>query len=253
MFPVVGHLHGVALHSYAIAIVVGYGLCALALHRSSRLTGIPFLRALDASFLCVALGFLGARLAFYLTVHDGSFWAEASIFSGGGLVFYGGFISAILGCVIFSRWYRLSPLSLLDALAPGLAIAHGLGRIGCFLAGCCHGSATNLPWGIALGSSMVDARLRGLPLHPVQLYEAAGLLFIFFFTMRILAKKGRAGTASLFYLGAYASLRFVLEFFRGDGIRGFWGPLSTSQWISLVLLFGLLAWGLIVRGIRRNH
>ena len=118
-------------------------------------------------------------------------------------------------------------------LAPALALAHGIARLGCFCAGCCYG-VPSARFGIAFSHSL--SAPNGVPLLPVQLYEAAGELAIFAFLLWFTAQPRRAPYALYAYVFAYAPLRFVLEFWRGDSVRGRWAGLSTSQWLSLAAL-----------------
>ena len=118
-----------------------------------------------------------------------------------------------------------------DAGAPGLALGHAFGRIGCLLGGCCYGRAVDPSFPLA-----VD--LAGQSRHPVQLYEAAGLLALSALLL-LLSRRlwPRPGALFAVYLGAYAALRFVTEGLRADDLeRGFVGPLSTSRLIALVAI-----------------
>ncbi len=104
---------------------------------------------------------------------------------------------------------------------------HVPGRLGCFLAGCCHGRPTDVPWAVVFTdpAAMVPRRLLGVPLHPTQLYEAAAEGLIALALYPLLAKK--PGTVTAAYFMAYGVLRFILEYYRGDGVGA--GPLSAGQ------------------------
>ncbi len=147
---------------------------------------------------------------------------------GGGFVFYGGLVFGALFTIFFGVKQKLS-LKDFEFTIPLLALGHGIGRIGCFLAGCCYGTHCELPWAI---------ELNGISRHPVQLYEA--FILIVFAGILIQRLKKNKPLISLYFL-VYAILRFILEFFRGDEIRGGFGYFSTSQWISLfIILFIVL-------------
>lgn len=130
----------------------------------------------------------------------------------GGMVFYGGLIGALILILLYARHYKVSLTPHLNILVPALPLAHGFGRIGCYLAGCCYGN---------------------IGVFPVQLVEAVFnfLLCIVLSTISVKIKNGRYILAA--YLISYGIGRFILEFFREDTIRGFLGPLSTSQIISV--------------------
>jgi phosphatidylglycerol:prolipoprotein diacylglycerol transferase len=149
-----------------------------------------------------------------------------------GFAFYGGLLGFSVFAFLYARTQKISFIEILNRVASPLALAHAVGRIGCFLAGCCYGTHCELPW--AVHNDIV-----GDNLHPVQLYESAALavLGIFLWKHETRRLRGEVSSPSAgIYLVMYAILRFVLEFFRGDATRGAWGPLSTSQWISLVLV-----------------
>jgi phosphatidylglycerol:prolipoprotein diacylglycerol transferase len=151
-----------------------------------------------------------------------------------GFVFYGGALGGLGAVFLYARKYKLAYLPLVETLIPSVPLIHAFGRLGCFCAGCCYGIVAQPPWGIYFRADSVA--LHGVPLLPIQLYEAAFnlLLFVFF---SIYAKKPRpAGHILGLYLIAYAIARFVLEFFRYDAARGFLWGVSNSQWIGLLLI-----------------
>lgn len=197
----------------------------------------------------------GARLFFILQNNPIDFLSHPhriiAVYEGG-FVFYGGMILGLLALYIFSHIRKVSFLRLLDLLAPGVAIGHVLGRIGCLMAGCCYGKLCDLPWAVTFThpSSLAP---KGIPLHPVQLYEALGEAAIFCVLITLFLRhyfRGR-GQLALTYLMLYSVLRFGVEFYRGDVQRGYvtlWGMipeelLSTSQFISaIIFVLSLVIW-----------
>jgi phosphatidylglycerol:prolipoprotein diacylglycerol transferase len=162
---------------------------------------------------------------------------------------------AVGASALYCHLVKLPGWQIADCVAPGLALAQGLGRIGCFLAGCCWGTPTHLPFGVTF-TSQIAHELTGVPLdisiHPTQLYEAALVLISIPFLMWLRQRKSFQGEVILAYVCYYAIARFLLEFVRDDP-RGYYvfGLLSTSQLISLVLLpFSVFLW-LRVRGRQR--
>ena len=141
------------------------------------------------------------------------------------------------------RKHKMKPWKTADIMIPGLVIAHMFGRFGCLSAGCCYGKPTGSSWGVRLYSDLVDPNLRGVPLHPTQLYEAGSLFVLFLFLMRLHKKKSFDGQVVLTYFMAYPIIRSIIEIFRGDLIRGFVidGVLSTSQFISILVFLAALA------------
>ena len=194
---------------------------------------------LDLAFVGVVYGVIGARLLFVLTnlKHFQAFPLEVLYVWSGGLVFYGGFLFAIPCCVLFAKLKKQPYERTYDAIVAPLALGHGIGRIGCLGAGCCHGSPTTMPWGVSFGSDLVDASVRGLSLHPTQLYESAALVLFSFFAGRyLLSKRYSIGKLYPLYMMGYGLVRFTIEIFRGDSVRGFYLGLSTSQWVAILIV-----------------
>jgi phosphatidylglycerol:prolipoprotein diacylglycerol transferase len=139
----------------------------------------------------------------------------------------------------------------MDVMIPALAIAHVLGRMGCIAAGCCYGRPTGSDWGFRFNSELVDISLRGVPLHPTQLYEAVSVFILFLGLLWVHRTKKFDGQVVLTYLMGYPIIRSIVETFRGDTIRGFVieGVLSTSQFLSLLIFVGAL----VTTIVRLNH
>ena len=174
------------------------------------------------------------------------FWA-------GGLTYYGGFILAVATAWFLARRWKWPFLKLADMAAPIIALGLAFGRLGCFLAGCCFGKVTDVPWAVQFPQfsdaykrhreHMADAlsaqhqvlgEWLSLPVHPTQLYELSGALVIFIALWLTRKKMQFEGQALAILLIAYGILRFICEIFRDDDRGGIW--LSTSQWISIPLV-----------------
>lgn len=199
---------------------------------------------------------LGARVFFVITnlEYFEKFPQEIFDFWSGGLVFYGGFLLGFIANIAYLKWRKLPIAETFDICAPAVAAGHAIGRIGCLAAGCCHGSICHLPWAVKLNTELVDPTLRNVPVHPVQAYESIGLaalsVFLYF---KVKNKTMPMGIPSIIYLMGYAAIRFVVEYFRGDSIRGFlWEPwVSTSQGIAIGLFIAAAAF--LVCGFRRDN
>jgi phosphatidylglycerol:prolipoprotein diacylglycerol transferase len=155
-----------------------------------------------------------------------------------GLSFHG----VMLGSIAATGWVasrsKVPLSSLLDALAPAAALGHVVGRLGCFLNGCCYGALTALPWGVSFSNPKIcpDA----LPRHPTQLYEAAGLLVLFSYLMHTRRRQRYPGELFLIWMAGYAVLRFLNDFLR-DRLQVAAFGLTFSQWFSAaVLVAGVL-------------
>ncbi|NJN43248.1 MAG: prolipoprotein diacylglyceryl transferase, partial [Flammeovirgaceae bacterium] len=136
------------------------------------------------------------------------------------------------------RKNKIPTLGMLDIMAIVTCLVHGFGRIGCLMAGCCHGTPTDLMWGITFTNPVCQADPLNTPLHPTQLLESGYIFLVMTFLLLLKKKKAFDGQLFLLYLILYAFGRFFLEFLRGDSGRGFvWdGLLSNSQVIVLLII-----------------
>jgi len=169
---------------------------------------------------------IGSKIFFYLTTESmtqNEVLIQASFWTGGGFVFYGGFLFVLLFLAIYKLLKLPLTLNTLWAMLPAVTLGHAIGRIGCLLAGCCFGKETDLWWGI---------ELHGAHRHPTQALESVGLILISLF----LLKSKRSVSSFAIYFFGYGLLRFSIEILRGDEIRGQWGYFTPSQWISLCLI-----------------
>lgn len=198
-------------------------------------TGISYCKFLACCFIMGAGMILGSKTLFIVTelpkvfsMFSWKFLWETIVTSG--FVFYGGLLGAFLGAWAASRilHLHLAFRELLNSVVPGFLLFHACGRIGCFFTGCCYGVRSR--YGFPLEGEP------GVTRFPVQLLESSCLFMIFI--VLLIMKQKRSTKIVECYLVLYAVCRFVLEFLRGDSVRGIWFGLSTSQWISL----GILAW-----------
>jgi phosphatidylglycerol:prolipoprotein diacylglycerol transferase len=155
--------------------------------------------------------------------------ADPSLLLHPGFVFYGGLGGGAAGAWAYCRAYPVRLADVADAGAPGLALGHAIGRLGCFFGGCCYGRIVAADFPLAV-------KLAGAWRHPVQLYEAAGLVVLAAVTA--LLPRRRPGAIFCAYVAGYALLRLVVEHWRGDDLeRGVVGHLaSTSQLLALAAL-----------------
>lgn len=187
--------------------------------------------------------FVGAKLMFIVHFWDRyESWWEILASIRYGFVYYGGLIGAVGFFLWRYRRDRAAFWKLADRALPALALAHAVGRVGCFFAGCCHGTPCDLPWAVTFTDpdSLVEGPLLGVPLHPAQLYDAAGnfLLAAFLGLWALPAVRARrlaSGSVAALYGLGYFVLRFLVEFVRGDDRGGFVAlGLTSYQWISIL-------------------
>jgi len=234
-------LFGLQIYWYGILFAGGFLAAIAHWTRLGRLVGKPPELAVDVALWMMIGTVVGARTAYVLA--NLAYFAENPIqilnVRDGGLVFYGGLIGGSIGVALFARLRRLALLPLADFLVTGLPLGHAIGRVGCFLNGCCHGIPTDRPWGVIF---------KGIRSHPTQLYETAGNLLVFLIVWQFYLSRPAKGRTLALYLLTYPLLRFMLEFYRGDARLAVMG-LHTSQWTSLLLLsVGLVLWRVLRNG-----
>jgi len=237
------HMHGelYRLPSYGVMLALGFSLAYFeAIRRSLIVKDDP--NHVENIFLVVVLcSVIGARL-FHVFVEEPTYYWQhpekiIAIWEGG-YVFYGALLLASAGIIVYCRKQKISFLPYGDIAAPATALGLFIGRIGCFLAGCCWGKPTTLPWGVVFNHPETFSSIKGVPVHPTQLYEAAGGLGIYAYLNWLFKRRRYQGQVFFHAIAVYSVMRFFIECFRGDDVRGLLlgGWVSTSQLVSLALL-----------------
>ncbi len=250
MKPVLFSLGPLDVHGYGLMIAIGLYLCITLAEKDAPRKGLDKEMVFPLLMFCILGGLVGAKVLFWITILDEIIANPAVLLDlSGGFVVYGAIIGAVVTAYIFCKVKKLDLLDYLDLIIPFAALAQAIGRIGCFLAGCCYGieysgfGAVHFPAG-GLAPTNVT-------LLPTQLiYSAAN--FVHFFILLTLSRKiTKKGVLFSTYLVIYSIGRYILEFIRGDLIRGSVGKFSTSQFISLfIFVFGVV--GLSVLSKRKE-
>jgi phosphatidylglycerol:prolipoprotein diacylglycerol transferase len=231
--PITVYTYGVLL---AAAYLLGLKLAMVRAHAR----GLDQARVLDLGIYIIISALLGAKLLLLVTDWRTftSSPGELLTLARSGGVFYGGLIVAVAVALWYIRRVGLPLWTTCDVFAPGIALGHVIGRLGCLFAGCCYGKPTDLPWGITFTDPFAAANVGtplNRPLHPTQLYEAGAEALILIILLATESRGRRfAGRTFWLYMLLYAVSRFIIEIFRGDP-RGNVGILSTSQFISVLL------------------
>lgn len=257
MFPEVFRIGSFFLPTYGLLVATAFILALYVTGRLALKAKLNQESVLNLGIYCALAGIVGAKLLMIvLDPEVRTNWRE--IFSLSTLqaagIFYGGFIVALATAVFYMRQKGLPILKTMDVFAPGLALGHAIGRLGCFAAGCCWGVGTHLPWAVTFTNPRA-AQLVGVPLHtplhPTQLYESISELIIFALLYWRFLKPHRDGSIISLYLALYGFARFAVEFVRYHDPQSnpLTGPFSTEQWISLALA----AAGLCYWIFARNH
>lgn len=199
---------------------------------------------------------VGAKLLFIIVSWDyvvqifstegASFADKMGAVLKGGFVFYGGFIGGFAGLIFYCKVFKEKVWNYLDVYATVVPLGHAFGRVGCFFGGCCYGMEYDGIFSYTYEGPLIGQTPIGVPLFPVQLFEAFFLVLIFGAMMVIFFKTKEQYHLTVYgYLASYCVVRFVLEFFRGDKERGGAFFLSTSQIISILIAFitiGYIVW-----------
>jgi len=244
MHPIILQLGSFKLPAYGLMVALGYAAGILYIMRRAKPFGFDKEALSDLVFYSVVCGMLGAKL-FYVFTYWGSFgegFAARAAYAlrtfQYGFVFYGGLIFGAAAFWAVARAKKLPVLSAADLFAPALALGHAFGRVGCFLAGCCHGRPSSSFFAVTFTDPVceVSPHLLGVPLYPTQLMEAAGNLAIFLVLDAALKRRRGTGFVVALYAALYSVQRFLIEFLRGDDRGALHLGLSPAQWISLGVL-----------------
>lgn len=258
MHPIV-HFFGRTLGTYGVMAGVGILLSFVYLFISLRKNKAKLDDAIYIYAFGVIGALVGAKLFFILTVWN-DFIADLSLlgteegnvfvlkYISAGWVFYGGLLMGIAFAWLAARYFKTNLFYFTADLVPALIVFTAVGRIGCFMAGCCYGIEAHTPISVVFPpGGMAPA---GVPLIPTQLIEAVCDLFILVIIVLYRKKvaERRIGILSL-YLILYSVMRFSLEFLRGDVIRGSFLMFSTSQWVAIILLVAVILLNLFFPGL----
>jgi len=256
--PILFQAGVITVYTYGVLVATGVVLGLLYARRQAARMGLPPREVWNLGIYMIFSALIVSKL--WLVVTNWDYYAanRSEIFSvtllQSGGTFYGGVLGAVLAILVYSRARGWPLLPVFDISAGALPLAHAIGRLGCFAAGCCFGKPTALPWGVTF-TDPEAARLAGtplgVPLHPTQLYEAAAEFLNFLLLVWLGGRQRFGGEILGTYFILYGTERGVIEFFRGDPGRTlmFHGSVSLMQVVSVGLVIGgcFLWW----RGLRR--
>ena len=231
---------GLTVHGYGLMTGLGVVAALLMAWHRSKARGLSDDTATTLVLLAVIIGYVGSKIFFVLTHFPDFLRDPLGSLGSEGFVVYGGILFGTMACYVYCRRKGQSFLQWADILLPGVALAQSLGRIGCFLAGCCYGRPTDSWLGVVFpAGSMAPA---GVKLLPTQLFSSAGDLLLCLTLLWAEKKSRRDGDVLVLYMILYSIGRFAIEFFRAD-YRGSVGVLSASQFIAVLVLAGALILG----------
>jgi phosphatidylglycerol---prolipoprotein diacylglyceryl transferase len=230
VYPII-QFAGFSLPAFGLALALGFVGMHVVLYRVAKRSNYPASHLHTLTLIAFAAGSIGSRLT-HIILNGESLLHFFQLSEG--TLYYGFLLGVVAGLFIYAVtlsngrdiWREI------DLLVPAWLVMQLAGRIGCFLAGCCYGTPTDLPWSVTYTSPISDAPL-GVPLHPTQLYEAGIALFLIVVS---LPRKKVYPSGVIFLRGfiLYSISRFLLEFLRADP-RGTLIGLSTSQGLAVLL------------------
>ena len=255
MYPTLFKIGSLSFPSYFVFSLIGYLAGILLSIYIAKKKGVSVMAVFDYAVIVSIAALFGSKLGHLFleaTAHKTKSGVKVTgildllqrdpwhpiRFTEGGYVWYGGLILALIVSYFYLKKKKMPLMKYLDILTPGGMLGLGIGRIGCFLAGCCYGKQTDLFWGVVFTQS-IPKNLRGLHLHPTQLLSAINAFALMFILLIILLKtKIKTGATFGILMIVYPITRFIIEYLRGDADRMVYlgGLASTSQILSLLLI-----------------
>ncbi len=222
-YPVLLDLGFLKIYSWGFMVAIAFIAATILAAKEAKRKNISSEKIYSLVTYIIIGAIIGSRIGYVL--FNPTSILDIFKFWEGGLSFHGGFIGGILFGFFYVRKNKLNFLEITDICAPSIPLAQAIGRIGCFLRGCCYGIETTLPWGI---NYLEKIR------HPTQLYSSLALLIIFIFLSKQKYKKSFNGSLFLTYIIIYSVFRFFIEFIRTEP-RILFG-LTGAQLVSIVLV-----------------
>ena len=249
MFPKLINIGNFYLPTYGVLVAIAFLLAIWVTTKLAKRAGLSKELVTNLAVYCALAGIVGAKLLMIFFDFGDYAGDPSQILSFNTLqaagVYQGGLLLALGVALLYMHRMGMPKLLTCDLFAPGLALGHAVGRLGCFAAGCCWGQSCDRSWAVTFTNpdahELTGVPL-GVPLHPSQLYESGAEFAIFAFLYAAIGRPHRQGQIISLYLILYSIVRFVVEFFRNhEQALPFGGPLSLTQWISIgTLLLGLL-------------
>lgn len=257
MFPKLINFGDFFLPTYGVLVALAFLVGLFVTTRLGERAGLNKEKIVNLVVYCALAGLLGAKLLMFVFDWDHFRNDPADMFSLNTLraagVFQGGLVLAVITAFFYVRRNAMPWLKTFDVFAPGIAIGHAIGRLGCFAAGCCWGKECDLPWAVTFTNP--DAHdLTGVPLHvrlhPSQLYELGTEALLFAFLYWRIGRSHKPGTIIGLYMVLSSVARFFIEFTRNhEQALPFGLPLSITQWIAIAIA---LAGGALLLMTRQN-
>ncbi len=249
MFPDLFSIDSITVHTYGLFVALGFVAAIILTLRLGSSAGIGPSLIVDMGVYVIAAAIVGSRLM-YVLVHLEYFKVhplEALKIWRGGLAFSGGIIAVLITVFCYGKRHLLSFWAAGDLWAPGAALGQAVGRIGCFMAGCCYGKPASGPLGVVFTDANTLAP-QNITLYPTQILSAAGGGLMAIVLLMIYKKKKFPGQVLLWYLIFHSTLCLLVEKYRGDRHFIFTGsPMSANQTVALLMLAGAIVALLVLK------
>ena len=246
-------IFGIQIKSYGLMIAIGIIVAATLFINKGKKKGLDEDSLLNVIIFAILGGMLGGKGLFIITEFKNIINEPSILLNFGyGFVIYGAIGGGALAMYLYCRRKKWNIIEMIDITVPGLAIAQGFGRIGCFLAGCCYGAETTSPLGVVFPENSLAPS--GIHIHPTQIYSSIFDFLLGFILLYYSKKQRKNGKVMGLYLIIYSIGRFIVEFLRDDS-RGNVGVLSTSQFIAIfTLVLGIVIFNnhKIFKGAKKN-
>lgn len=243
---------------YGLTFVLGFTIAIITAMPKAKKYSLPGVEIVVSAVFAGLGGVFGAKILAIITAIPSiaEYYASTGTIPWlqllqSGFVFYGGLIGGTVGLFLYCKIYKFKFAEYSDLYAGGTALGHAVGRVGCLFSGCCYGIETSGNFYVLYHSSIDSSTPLNVRLLPTALIETMYLAIIFIMCEIIFYKTKKAGNSTILYALCYSVARFVLEFFRGDTVRGLLFGISTSQYIS-ILIFALCITIIAIKFIRHK-
>ncbi|MBN1830471.1 MAG: prolipoprotein diacylglyceryl transferase [Deltaproteobacteria bacterium] len=254
MHPELFSIGPLTIPTYGFFVAMGFAVALLVTTRIGKAHGLESPQIMDMGFIIILCAIIGSRLGYVLLNPSYYLNQPLDIFKTweGGLVFSGGIVLVVLVMSWYLKRHNLPYWKTADLWAPGMAIGQAIGRIGCFMAGCCYGQPTDVKWCVVFTHPKSLAP-HDICLHPTQLYSSLAGFIIFAILMLLTAKKRFDGQVFIWLIILHSSARLFIERFRGD-YRGLipGTEMSITQLIALLLLIAAVITLFVIKSRRKN-